>query len=211
MRVLLFSGGIDSTCLAWAHRPDRLAFIDYGQIPAAGEKRACKAIAAELGIPFDVHKADLLHFGSGAMAGTKSVEGSKPEFWPYRNQMLITLAAMAYSSMNISQIMIGTVRTDNAHSDGRAAFIRAMQAVLKSQSSIVLLAPAARQSTATLIRNSGVPLSVLGWTFSCHTGEWACGQCRGCVKHHAAMSAAERSISISDAPAAEQQLPAAPN
>jgi 7-cyano-7-deazaguanine synthase len=56
---LLFSGGIDSTCLAWMERPDRLTFIDYGQIPAAGEQRACEAIAADLGFRLDVLRADL--------------------------------------------------------------------------------------------------------------------------------------------------------
>ncbi|MBL4767790.1 MAG: 7-cyano-7-deazaguanine synthase [Rhodobacteraceae bacterium] len=184
MKVLLFSGGIDSTCLAWSERPDRLAFIDYGQIPAKGELRACESIADELKTPFDVLTADLRQFGSGSMAGKASAGGSAvTEFWPYRNQMLITLVAMAYHGQNLREIIIGTVNSDQQHPDGRPAFLSAMNGVLGSQSDVTVRAPAAKQETGQLIEVSNVPASLLGWTFSCHTGEWACGQCGGCRKN----------------------------
>jgi len=183
MKVLLFSGGIDSTCLAWMERPDRLAFIDYGQIPAKGELRACRAVAEELGLRLDVHSADLRAFGGGTMAGLAGQPDAPPEFWPFRNQMLITLAAMVYASQGVTEILVGTVRSDRQHPDGRARFVRAMNKVLQSQSAIEVLAPAAKEQTLAVARRSGAPASLLGWTFSCHTGEWACGQCRGCQKH----------------------------
>ncbi|MGZ8287097.1 MAG: 7-cyano-7-deazaguanine synthase [Allosphingosinicella sp.] len=183
MRVLLFSGGIDSTCLAWMERPDRLAFIDYGQIPAKGELRASRAIAGELGLALDVHVTDLRAFGGGSMAGRIGPADAPPEFWPFRNQMLITLAAMIYASQGATELMVGTVRSDRQHSDGRARFLRAMSAVLRSQSGLSVRAPAANEQTHALAKRSGVPVELLGWTFSCHTGEWACGQCRGCQKH----------------------------
>lgn len=182
--MLLFSGGIDSTCLAWLERPDRLAFIDYGQIPAKGELRACKSIAEAIGTPLDVHETDLRSFGAGLMAGS-ATDSPAPEFWPFRNQMLITLAAMYYAPRGVSEILIGTVRSDRQHPDGRARFLRAMESVLKSQASISLRAPAADEQTEALAKRSKAPHSLLGWTFSCHTGEWACGQCGGCRKHDA--------------------------
>jgi len=188
MKVLLFSGGIDSTCLAWSERPDRLAFIDYGQIPAKGELRACKAIAEELKIPFDVLNADLRQFGSGSMAGKASADGGiVAEFWPYRNQMLITLVAMAYHDQGLREIIIGTVRSDQQHPDGRPAFLVAINNLLTSQSDVIVRAPAANQETGSLVELSNAPASLLGWTFSCHTGEWACGQCGGCHKHSEVM------------------------
>ncbi len=183
MKILLFSGGIDSTCLAWMERPDRLAFIDYGQIPAAGELRASEAIAADIGIRLDVLRADMRQFGGGTMAGTTNTTSIAPEFWPFRNQMLITLAAMAYSEAGLEEILIGTVRSDRQHPDGRAPFIRAMDRTLQSQSNIRVRAPASKEHTYALATRSGTPFHLLGWTFSCHTGEWACGQCRGCHKH----------------------------
>ncbi len=188
MRVLLFSGGIDSTCIAWLERPDRLAFVDYGQIPAKGELRACRSIADALDLPLDVHTADLRSFGGGLMAGG-AAEGAAPEFWPFRNQMLITLAAMYYAQRGAVEITVGTVRTDRQHPDGRARFLRAMRGVLRTQAPIELRAPAAAEQTLALARRSNAPHSLLGWTFSCHTGEWACGQCGGCRKHAAVKAA----------------------
>jgi 7-cyano-7-deazaguanine synthase len=188
MKILLFSGGIDSTCLAWLERPDRLVFINYGQIPANGELRACKSIAEAIGLPLDVHETDLRTFGGGLMAGS-AAQGAAPEFWPFRNQMLISLAAMYYAPRGGSEILIGTVRSDRQHPDGRARFLRSMGSVLKSQAPITLRAPAADEQTVALARRSEAPHSLLGWTFSCHTGEWACGQCGGCRKHAAVKAA----------------------
>ncbi len=183
MRALLFSGGVDSTCLAWWKRPDLLVYIDYGQIPSVGEYRACKSIARELQLELRRLQVDLRSLGSGSMVGKQQQEGHQPEFWPYRNQMVITLAAMALAGEHCSEIMIGTVKTDRQHPDGRARFLKAMDRLLRSQSETTLVAPAAKLTTGQLIHASGAPPELLGWTFSCHTGEWACGRCRGCHKH----------------------------
>jgi len=44
-------------------------------------------------------------------------------------------------------------------------------------------APAIHGSTVDLIRKSEIPYSLLAWAHSCHTGNIACGRCRGCNKH----------------------------
>ncbi len=183
MKVLLFSGGIDSTALAWMRRPDVLMRLDYGQKAADGEARASRIIAEELGLPLDERRIDLSAFGRGAMAGRAPVGNLPPENWPYRNQMLVTLAAMAYADAEVSEIVVGTVVTDRVHPDGRPAFMMAIDAVVRSQSGPRILTPASGMSSLELVRASGVPRGLLGWTFSCHTGPWACGRCRGCVKH----------------------------
>jgi 7-cyano-7-deazaguanine synthase len=183
VRLLLFSGGLDSTALAWWLKPDQLLFLDYGQVPAAGEERASVQLARELRIPFEARRVDLSAFGSGLMAGGSPDGVHPPEFWPYRNQMLITLAAMAYAERALTEIIIGTVRSDKLHPDGRQSFLRTVDRLVKIQSGVRVAAPASRLSTLQLVQQSKVPLSVLGWTFSCHTGVWACGSCRGCLKH----------------------------
>lgn len=187
MKVLLFSGGIDSTAIAWEHRPDRLFFVDYGQRAARGEFRAVSAIASELKLPLDVRSSDLSSFGHGTMVGGISLNPAAPEFWPYRNQMLITLAAMVYAGQSVEALMLGSVSGDEVHPDGTAEFRKAMNALLSAQSSIRLEAPACHMKSEELVRKSGAPLALLGWTFSCHTGEWACGSCRGCTKHEQIM------------------------
>ncbi len=191
MRVLLFSGGIDSTVLAWWRKPDRLLFVDYGQVSARGEERAVVPIARDLGLPLDIRRVDLTPFGHGIMAGGKALNPNAPEFWPYRNQMLVTMAAMAYADQAPLSIDIGTVLGDDVHPDGSLGFRTAMNAVLASQGAVTLQAPGAEATTEDLIARSGAPLSILGWTFSCHTGTWACGHCRGCTKHRQVMVWAE--------------------
>ncbi len=155
---------------------------------APGEERAATSIARELQLPLDVRHVGLKAMGHGAMAGGKSLNPKAPEFWPYRNQMLITLASMAYADQALLTVMIGSVLGDDVHPDGSPAFRDAMNAVLSTQGGAGLEAPAADFSTEELVAHSEVPMSVLGWTFSCHTGEWSCGQCRGCVKHEQVMA-----------------------
>lgn len=183
MKILLFSGGIDSTALAWMTRPDVLLWVDYGQKAAEGEVRASRIIAGELNLSLDERRVDLGAFGRGSMAGRASIGDLPPENWPYRNQMLITLAAMAYADAGVSEIAVGTVVTDRVHPDGRPAFMTAIDAVVRSQAGPRIAMPAAEMSSLELVLASGVPRGLLGWTFSCHTGPWACGRCRGCVKH----------------------------
>lgn len=186
MRVLLLTGGLDSTALAWMLKVERGLFVDYGQRPAKGEERAARAVADALCIPLDIRRVDLSAFGNGTMSAT-GVElpsaSRAPEFWPYRNQMLITLAGMACAAEALTEIVIGTVVGDDAHPDGRPEFLEAMDRVMSEQSGVRVVAPALGMTTLELVMKAAVPRSVLGWTFSCHTGEWACGSCRGCNKH----------------------------
>ncbi len=114
--ALLLSGGMDSTSLAvWCH-PDIAITIDYGQRPAAGEKRAASAVAAALGIEHHIITSDLSALGSGDLAGTPALAvAGISEWWPYRNQMLVTLAAMKSVSLGVSELMIGALKTDNVY------------------------------------------------------------------------------------------------
>ena len=82
-----------------------------------------------------------------------------------------------------------TVRvTDDLHPDGRPEFVAAIDAVVRAQCGARVVAPAREMTTLELVAVANVPRRVLGWTFSCYTGEWACGQCRGCEKHDQVIS-----------------------
>lgn len=184
VRALLFSGGVESTCLAYAHRPDLLITIDYGQVCAAGEIRAAKHLAAMMGLPQRLVTAPLGHLGSGQMSGAAiNVDDPVPEHWPFRNQMLATIAVMACAEECLTELMIGTVSTDHVHADGSQAFVDAMNNLLESQRpSLTFSAPAIDMDTQALVRSTKLPRELLGWTFSCHSASVACGQCRGCAK-----------------------------
>ncbi len=184
MRALLFSGGVESTCLAVMMRPDLAVTINYGQVCARGEIRAAKHIASLIGISHRVIEASLDHLGSGEMTSVPFVAtGRVPEHWPFRNQMLLTVAAMALADSGLRELIIGTVLTDRVHNDGTPDFLSAMERLLQTQlADFRLSAPALTITTDDLVRKSGVDRNLLGWTFSCHRAEVACGACRGCNK-----------------------------
>lgn len=184
--ALLLSGGMDSACIAWWRRPEVGITLDYGQKPAAAEVRAAGAICAELGMEHLVLHADLAALGSGDMASRpKLAEAPVPEWWPFRNQMLVTLAAMLGISKGVDRLLIGCLATDGRHADGRASFVEAMDALLAMQEGGMRLeAPAISMTAVALVRASGAPHEFLAWTHSCHVADHACGMCRGCQKHY---------------------------
>lgn len=185
MKVLLFTGGLDSTALAYSIRPDLSITIDYGQLPAPGEIRAAAAIARELSLRHEVIRVDAREIGSGLLNGEKEASPDMPpEWWPYRNQLLITLAAARIAKEGGGTILIGTVSSDRVHCDGQPDFVKTIDELLNLQRPYSRLeAPAIDMTAVDLIRSTGVPQELLGWTFSCHASDVACGRCRGCHKH----------------------------
>jgi len=187
--ALLLSGGMDSTALAWSIRPDLAITIDYGQQSARGEFRAASAVCDALNIKHRFVEIDCRSLGSGDLAGTNPHPVAPvSEWWPFRNQLLITLAASVALQEYISRILIGAVSTDNTHADGRAEFFEAIRGLLRLQEGeIDVETPAIDKTSVSLCRESKVPFEILAWSHSCHVSDLACGMCRGCMKHRATM------------------------
>jgi 7-cyano-7-deazaguanine synthase len=180
---------MDSVALAWALRPMLAITIDYGQLPARGEIEAATAVCDALGLSHRVIRIDCSCMGSGDMAGTASMPMAPvSEWWPFRNQLLITFGAAAALQAGLSSLVIGAVSTDTSHVDGRREFFEAVNNVLYLQEgNVVLEAPALEDTTVSLCRRLSVPFEVLAWSHSCHVSERACGLCRGCCKHRESM------------------------
>jgi 7-cyano-7-deazaguanine synthase len=176
---------MDSIAIAYWKRPTIAITIDYGQIPAEAELRAARATCSALNIPHDVVQVDCRSIGSGDLAGTAPLTVAPvPEWWPYRNQLLVTLGASRALVSGAQVVILGTVRSDGTHADGTLAFVERMSAVLAIQEGgLTLSAPAAHMSTAELVRAALIPFEILAWAHSCHTSNLACGRCRGCAKH----------------------------
>lgn len=185
MRALLLSGGMDSIAVAFWQRPEVAITIDYGQKAAQAEILAATQVARELNMQHEIIRIDCRPIGSGDMAGNEAVAVAPvPEWWPFRNQILITFAAARGVVLGVREIMTGSVASDGSHADGRPGFYQAMDAVTHFQEgNIRVTAPALGLSAAELVRISGIPRDLLAWAHSCHIGNLACGQCRGCVKH----------------------------
>ena len=134
-----------------------------------------------------VVRVDCRAVGAGLMAGerVRSAANPHPEWWPFRNQLVITLAAAHLVSRAGTSILIGTVSTDGRrHGDGTVEFVRALNRLLGLQEGgIQLHAPAIGMSSAQLVQRSKIPPALLFATHSCHVSNDACGKCPGCVKH----------------------------
>ncbi|WP_020099416.1 7-cyano-7-deazaguanine synthase [Mycobacterium sp. 360MFTsu5.1] len=196
-RLLLLSGGLDSAGVAAMVLPEHCLYVDYGQLPAMAEGRAARQIAAELGLPFDALSVSAAAVGGGLMAtdaGGASPAGVSPEWWPFRNQLLITLAAAWGVQRGFEAVLVGTVASDGArHADGTSEFVAGMDALLALQEGgMRLRAPAAHLRAAELLSASRVSDAVIGWTHSCHRANLPCANCPGCVKHIEALREAGR-------------------
>jgi len=184
-RAILLSGGQDSIALAALIRPSLAITVNYGQIAALGEMDAAAAVAAHFEIPHTILKADCAAVGSGDMANSDSLRCSPTsDWWPYRNQLIITLGASIALAHGMTSLAIASVANDASHVDGRKEFFSALDQLIQMQEGgLRIEAPAVEITSAELVRRSGIGLDVLAWAHSCHTGSTACGICRGCNKH----------------------------
>lgn len=183
------SGGLDSAAVAYAEAPDFALFVDYGQVPASGEREAARAIALLQGIELVEISVDCSALGSGSLAGLEAHKlAPVVEWWPFRNQLVITLAATKAIYLGVQELLLGTVRSDSTHADGTERFVVLMRDVLASQEGgIGLRAPAIHLTTEELVRRSKIPASHARVTHSCHRSPWACGICGGCLKRQAVL------------------------
>jgi 7-cyano-7-deazaguanine synthase len=187
--AILLSGGMDSISLAHWKRPDIAFTIDYGQLSAAGEIQAARVVSRNLGIPHELISVNCRELGSGDLAGKPHLETApSSEWWPFRNQLLLTLAGTRAISLGINSLIFGSVKTDSFHKDGSAEFFEKISDVFFLQEGNLLVsAPAINLSTTELVKVSGIPRSLLAWAHSCHISQYACGHCGGCAKYYSVM------------------------
>ncbi len=176
---------MDSIAIAYWTRPNHAFTLDYGQLAAQAEIQAARAVALQLGIEHHVLVIEARALGSGDMAG-EAPDPNAPasDWWPYRNQLLVTAASMRGVALGVTELMLGTVATDAQHRDGTPLFVERLDALMRCQEGGVRVsAPAISLTTVELIREAQVPRSLMGWAHSCHTGNLPCGRCRGCNKY----------------------------
>jgi 7-cyano-7-deazaguanine synthase len=198
--ALLLSGGMDSIALAWWKRPDLAFTVDYGQLAAAAEVEASAAICRALGIPHTVLSLDASTLGSGDMVGAApSPHAPASDWWPYRNQFLVTLVAMKAVASGVKRLWLGTVASDEFHRDGTLEFFRYISQLLAYQEGgMVVEVPAIGMRTVDLIRQSGIPRSLLAWAHSCHKADVPCCGCRGCNKYFEVLQELDADVAVRD-------------
>ncbi len=184
-KAILLSGGMDSIALAYWLRPEIAITLDYGQRAAKAEIAAASKVAKLLRIEHYVLRIDCSSLGSGDLVGSKPIsEAPVTEWWPYRNQMLVTLALMKAIQLDVSELMVGSVKTDAQHADGTPEFYEQLSKLVSIQEgSIKVTAPAIGMTTVELVKECGIPENILMYAHSCHTANHPCGKCHGCTKY----------------------------
>lgn len=188
---LLLSGGMDSIALAWWKRPDVAFTINYGQLAFPAELEASSSVCKRLAIEHHVIEVDCRQLGSGDMAGKgANINAPQTDWWPFRNQLIISVAAMKAIDLNVSELWMGTVKSDSSHKDGTQDFVKLISQLMAFQEGgLIVKAPAIQYSTVELVRMSKVPMEVLAWAHSCHKSSVTCGRCRGCNKYFEVLEA----------------------
>lgn len=184
-KLMLLSGGLDSAAVAALEHPERTLFVDYGQVPAEAERKAAQEVARHLGVELDELDVDLSTLGSGLLAGCPQMEGAPtPEWFPFRNQHLVTIAAAHALKLGLGVVVLGTVKGDgDRHADSTPGFMATLDALVRRQEGGVrVLAPHIDALPHVLLARSGLTDDVINQTHSCHAGNIACGECPGCLR-----------------------------
>ncbi len=190
--LLLLSGGIDSTVIAAIDRPEAALFVDYGQNPARAELESARMVALHLALDLYEISVDLSTIGAGLLVGQpKSVGAPTPEWFPFRNQFLITIAAAVAVRHGYRTVVLGLVAGDgDRHADGTRGFVDAIDKLISAQEGNArVIAPFIESDIVQLAARSALPEHVLRRTHSCHVGNLACGQCPGFHRRIAILAA----------------------
>lgn len=184
-KAILLSGGMDSIALAYWLRPEIAITLDYGQKAAEAEIAAATRVAEHLGMEHFVLRIDCSSLGSGDLVGSKPISDAPiTEWWPYRNQMLVTMALMKAIQLGVCELMVGSVKTDAQHMDGTPEFYEQLSKLVSMQEgNIKVTAPAIGMTTVELVKKAGIPVNLLMYAHSCHTSNRPCGKCHGCNKY----------------------------
>ncbi|MBS1774355.1 MAG: 7-cyano-7-deazaguanine synthase [Bacteroidetes bacterium] len=188
MKALLLSGGLDSTAIAYWFK-EELQFaitVNYGQKSADAEIAASSKICKTLNLHHEIIEVDCRKLGTGNMVDSDAGLDFSPmlEWWPYRNQFLVTIACMKIIKLGINELIIGSIKSDGNHVDGTKEFyIELNRLVSMQEGNLQIRTPAIELTSVELIKKTKIPDSILFWAHSCHTSNTPCGECNGCKKY----------------------------
>ncbi len=225
--VVLLSGGMDSvTALyeaAGAHEAVAALSFRYGAKHNDRELPLARWHAEKLGIPHVVipldfiaehFASDLLERGGEIPKGHYEEETMKQTVVPFRNGIMLSIAAGFAESRGAGGVVIAAHAGDHAiYPDCREDFMEAMAGAIRrgTYAGIVLLRPFIAMRKADIARR-GRALSVdFGRTWSCYAGgEIHCGECGTCVERREAFVLAgvpdpTRYVSVSPLPPAPRR------
>lgn len=195
--IIVLSGGMDSTTLLHEYK-DNIALavtFDYGSRHNAKEiecaRKNCDILGIEhMVIPLEFigkyFKSSLLIGGEEIPEGHYADENMKSTVVPFRNGIMLSIAAGLAESRGLKKVMLANHGGDHAiYPDCRPGFVNAMSEAIKqgTYDSIMIYAPytnITKSDIARIGKRIGVDYSL---TYSCYKGgEKHCGKCGTCVE-----------------------------
>ncbi|MCU0777845.1 MAG: 7-cyano-7-deazaguanine synthase QueC [Akkermansiaceae bacterium] len=204
---VLLSGGMDSVTVLYdalsSHDVLACLSFDYGAKHNAREIPFAKLHAVRHGvahhvIPLDfmnrLFKSDLLRSGGAIPDGHYAEESMKQTVVPFRNGIMLSIAAGFAESTGAEAVVIAAHSGDHAiYPDCREPFMQAMAAAIGqgTYANIQLIRPFIAMDKAAIARR-GVELGIdFSETWSCYKGgDLHCGTCGTCVERREAFQLA---------------------
>ena len=201
--VLIYSGGLDSTTLLYEYRESIALAVsfDYGSKHNAKEisfaKENCqrlgiKHLVIPLGFIGQYFRSDLLLSGGEIPEGSYADENMKSTVVPFRNGIMLAVAAGLAESYSLDAIMLANHGGDHAiYPDCRPEFIEAFGQAVEAgtYNGVRLLSPycnITKRDIALKGKALGVDYSL---TYSCYKGgEKHCGKCGTCTERKEALA-----------------------
>jgi 7-cyano-7-deazaguanine synthase len=205
---VLLSGGMDSVTALYeamaSHEVIACLSFDYGSKHNSRELPFARLHAERAGIshpiiPLDfmdrLFKSDLLRSGGEIPEGHYAEESMKQTVVPFRNGIMLSIAAGFAESADAEAVVIAAHSGDHAiYPDCREPFLRAMGEAMEQGTypGIRLLRPFIAMDKAAIAKR-GAELGVdYSETWSCYKGgEIHCGVCGTCVERREAFVLAE--------------------
>ena len=206
--IILLSGGMDSTVALWdtlskGHEVVACLGIDYAskhnakELPMArwqAEKAGVSFQTADLTFMNDLFQSDLLKSGGDIPEGHYEEENMKSTVVPFRNGILLSVAAGFAESVGAESLVIAAHSGDHAiYPDCREDFLSPMSQAIAAgtYADVEVLRPfvALRKED---IAQRGAELGVdFTRTWSCYKGnDLHCGKCGTCVERKEAFQIA---------------------
>lgn len=193
--LLLASGGLDSTTLAYAlaekNQSIRPLFFDYGQHCVDKEWATLNSVLPKsplVGEIIKVNISDIYKFSASRMIleanPWEEAVSDKELYIPYRTLMFFTVSACVAQSLNINKVYSAFINSNHAKElDCSANFLNQLDALSQDVGPVRFEMPFRDMSKAEVVA-AAVRLEVpLGLTYSCQLfSDTPCGACPNCVE-----------------------------
>lgn len=209
LAVVLLSGGMDSLVTAkLASESHRLALfhLNYGQRTEEAEMRAFKAIADWFGVShaLNAHTNFFRQIGGSALtddaiampAGDPGRKEIPLTYVPFRNGLLLSMAAGWAEALGAKRIFYGAVQSDaTGYPDCREVFVNAMSKAIKAgtrpKSGLEIEAPLINLTKEGIVRLGATYHLPFELTWSCYErNDMHCGLCDSCLLRKSGFAAA---------------------